>query len=165
MMHKRYKKADVMKTCNITSDEYSSIYKSFIKFNKEKKELQLCKIGERSADNLRDRKLLSTPLVSYIDSLCDKFGVYALVNDDDLIIYVGVSKDLKNRVKESYLITPDAAGIRVIETKSLSDAYILEVMLINIIKPMCNKGTLSDDKSTFKVPKIYDIRKIETVWN
>ena len=154
-----------MKLCNIDSNTYVSFYKSFIKFNKEKKRIKSYEITDRTTENMSDRLSFSTPFVDALLNLTKDYGVYALVNSDDIIIYIGVSKTLGNRIKESYIVTPNAKGFRHIKTKSLSDAYILEVLMINTLKPLHNKGTLGHDEVSFKVPKNYDIDSIKTIWN
>lgn len=87
--------------------------------------------------------------------LPDKPGCYLMKNDDDVIIYVGKAKVLKNRVRSYFtgshnaktqLLVSEIVDFEYIVTSSNMEALILECNLIKKHHPRYNV-LLKDDKS------------------
>ncbi len=98
---------------------------------------------------------------SFVRSLTNRPGVYAMLNDKGKVIYVGKARSLKKRVgsyfQRSHADAKTAAmlkhvrNVEVTVTNTESDALILEYNLIKRHKPRFNV-VLRDDKS---YPYIY----------
>tara|TARA_B100000427_G_scaffold95777_1_gene78890 strand:- start:3208 stop:5004 length:1797 start_codon:yes stop_codon:yes gene_type:complete len=97
-----------------------------------------------------------------INQLPPNPGIYKMIDDDDVIIYIGKAKHLKNRVKSYFskrldsiktkLMVAHIARIEIIETRTEKEAFILENQLIKTFKPKYNI-LLKDDK-TFPYIKV-----------
>lgn len=96
-------------------------------------------------------------VLSTLDTLPDSPGVYQMINSNDVIIYVGKAKNLKNRVssyfKDStkhtvakYQMVRQIARIEIIETTTEIEALVLETNLIKSLKPKYNI-LMKDDKN------------------
>jgi hypothetical protein len=149
-MQNLHKKKDIMKEFDISSDSYKEYYSQFI-YQKKKAKL--------SKQNAIDNKYNVMDFLDYdarneILGLKDTYGVY-LLSKDSKVIYVGVSLDLGSRILTSMCSHPEADSFSYIDTNSISDAYILEVMLINIIKPSLNELGKGSDTVSFDVPFVY----------
>ena len=89
-------------------------------------------------------------------------GIYKMIDKDNLIIYIGKAKNIKNRVKSYFskhldsiktkIMVKHINRIEVIETQTEKEAFILENQLIKLSKPKYNI-LLKDDK-TFPYIKI-----------
>lgn len=84
-----------------------------------------------------------------------KPGSYQMYNKDDVVIYVGKAKDLKNRVSSYFTgrvtgktkkMVSEVAYFKYIVTSSENEAFILEINLIKKYDPKYNI-LLRDDKS------------------
>lgn len=93
-----------------------------------------------------------------------KPGSYQMYNKDDIVIYVGKAKDLKNRVSSYFTgrvtgktkkMVSEVAYFKYIVTSTENEAFILELNLIKKYDPKYNI-LLRDDKS---YPYIEYIRK------
>lgn len=83
-------------------------------------------------------------------------GVYRMLNDKDIIIYIGKAKNLQKRLASYFdksakstrikMMVADIKSIEVTITQTENDALILEQKLINKIKPKYNI-IFRDDKS------------------
>ena len=91
-------------------------------------------------------------------------GSYQMYNKDDIVIYVGKAKDLKNRLSSYFTgrvtgktkrLVSEIAYFKYIVTSSEKEAFILEINLIKKYDPKYNI-LLKDDKS---YPYIEYIRK------
>ena len=91
--------------------------------------------------------------------LKDTCGVYILY-EFDKIVYVGVSVNLSQRILSSMTDKSDTTSFSYVDTDSLSDAYILEILLINIIKPKYNEQSLGDGEISFELPIKYEYKDL-----
>ncbi len=69
-----------------------------------------------------------------------KCGVYAFLDDDE-IVYIGKSKDLFQRIPTSFTSNADPCvnQIKYFLTPTMTDATILEILLISNIRPFNNE--------------------------
>lgn len=89
-------------------------------------------------------------------SLSNHPGVYQMLGEDGVVLYVGKAKDLKKRVSSYFsskmkdpktqLLVKHIKNIHVTITHTENDAYLLECNLIKKLKPRYNV-LLRDDKS------------------
>lgn len=120
---------------------------------------------------------MKTDIVSYLQNLPNKPGVYQFFNSQGDILYVGKAKDLKKRVssyfnRKSY----DSAKLRVLVSKvneirhiivdTENDALLLENNLIKKLKPKYNI-LLKDDKTypwicikNETYPRVFSTRRV-----
>ena len=110
-----------------------------------------------------------------VRSLPNTPGVYLMKDKDENIIYIGKSKNLKNRVSQYF--TPSYApskkiirmikfinDIEIIHTDSELDALLLECELIKKIQPMYNTLMKNDNKYTYiKIDMNEDYPTLEVV--
>lgn len=150
------KKKVIMEKYRISSSEYKTYYALFISRKQEQKEKVAYAI-KKPIENLS--KFSNEALTELLD-LDECVGVYFLYKGNT-IVYVGVSKNLKNRIPTSIDDKVGINGFSYICTDSLSDAYILEVMLINIIQPYWNSASIGWGKVSFDLPSKYDYKDLE----
>ncbi len=92
----------------------------------------------------------------FISTVTSLPGIYQMLNDDDLVIYVGKAKNLKKRISSYFRNTglttktmsmvKQIAKIHVITTRTESEALLLENDLIKNLNPKYNI-LFRDDKS------------------
>lgn len=139
-------------------ESYQETYK-FINSNKEKYLEKLSTIFNNSSiesvvDSLRKQnKKLSSTFLHYIQSDClkDVHGIYIFYCDDE-IAYIGKSRNLKNRLFESYNERRKQANInkfKILITPTYSDAHIIEPILICFYKPFLNSEFKCNDYPKF----------------
>lgn len=103
------------------------------------------------------QRKISADVLATLDTLPSSPGVYQMINLDQVIIYVGKAKNLKNRVssyfKDStkhtvakYQMVAQIARIEIIETTTEIEALVLETNLIKSLKPKYNI-LMKDDKN------------------
>jgi excinuclease ABC subunit C len=94
-------------------------------------------------------------LRSYLKLLPDKAGIYQFVDGDDIVLYIGKAKNLKQRVTSYFtknqsgkttVLLKRARAIKHIIVDSESDALLLENNLIKKYQPRYNI-LLKDDKT------------------
>jgi len=119
----------------------------------------------------------SAHLQSIIRLLPHKPGIYQYYDKDNILIYVGKAKSLKNRVssyfsKQKYesgktlILVKKIADIKTIEVETEMDALLLENSLIKKYKPRYNIN-LKDDKTYPSIvikkeafPRIFPTRQV-----
>lgn len=143
-------KKSIMGIYNISSDEYKKYYSEFLNRKKERKHNKQRAI-EYSKNIVME---LDYQAKNEILDLKDVCGVYLLYKQNK-IIYVGVSVNLSERILSSLTDKPSSDSFSYIDTDSLSDAYILEVLLINKIKPIYNNLSKGDGVVSFEIPIKY----------
>ncbi len=147
-------KKDILKKYSISSNMYKEYYAEFLLRQKNKKAKVKYAINKNQLSNF------SNDSIKELYDLDKTHGVYLLYKDEE-IVYVGVSKNLKNRIPTSISSRVSINGFSYICTDSLSDAYILEVTLINIIKPYWNSATFGGDKVSFEIPSKYNYKDLQ----
>jgi hypothetical protein len=147
-------KKDILKKYNISSDMYKKYYAEFLLRQKNKK------AQVNYAINKNQLSSFNNDSVKELYDLKNEHGVYLLYKDEE-VVYVGVSKNLKNRIPISISSRVSVNGFSYICTDTLSDAYILEVILINIIKPYWNSATFGGDKVSFEIPSKYSYKDLQ----
>lgn len=95
-------------------------------------------------------------LIEKINSIPAEPGIYKMLDSNGIIIYVGKSKSLKNRVRSYFAESPKWAkvekmvsfidDIEYIVTDTHLEAILLECTLIKEIKPMFNSQLKNDEK-------------------
>ncbi len=110
---------------------------------------------------MNDQKRPDFDPKTFVRSLTQRPGVYAMLNDKGKVIYVGKARNLKRRVgsyfqrahadAKTVAMLKHVANVEVTVTNTESDALILEYNLIKRHKPRFNV-VLRDDKS---YPYIY----------
>lgn len=145
----------IMSEYDIKSDEYKKYYSEFLNRKKESKHNKQ-KAIEHSKDIIIE---LDYQAKNEILDLKDVCGVYILYRQNK-IIYVGVSVNLSERILASMTDKPSSDSFSYIDTDSLCDAYILEVLLINKIKPMYNNQSKGDGAVSFEIPKKYEYKDL-----
>ena len=80
-----------------------------------------------------------------INQLPTNPGIYKMINDDDVIIYIGKAKHLKNRVKSYFskrldsiktkLMVAHIVRIEIIETRTEKEAFILADQPFHLSSP------------------------------
>lgn len=80
----------------------------------------------------------------------DKYYVYRLKNTDGFIVYVGKTKNLKQRFKQHEHLTEDVKTIEYIECSSEADMTWKEIYYINLFKNenTTNAASVCKDKPT-----------------
>lgn len=107
----------------------------------------------------RYKYILTPRFQSMIDNLAMDAGVYSFWENKDTPLYVGMSIRLGNRILSSYVEHSQGYNqkiwIRVIITKTASDATVLEMALIAIMKPPQNRAGKHKDELTLlmQLPK------------
>lgn len=142
-----------------TEDEYKIVldnYKSIVK-NRETKPIRW-KVPEVE----RIAPLQKRAVKRKEDPIPDEPGLYFLFDNDKNLIYIGKSKNLRNRVYVSY-IERDTTYIRIMATKNEADANILETYCIAIYSPLKNRSLKSGDKPTFtlELPELSDFIELK----
>ena len=106
---------------------------------------------------LTGTKLTGTALIEdYVKRLPNRPGVYRMIGDKDIVLYVGKAKDLKKRVT-SYTqfrgqsnriirMISETQAMEFVVTETETEALLLEANLIKQLKPRYNV-LLRDDKS------------------
>ncbi len=101
---------------------------------------------------------ISIEFIELAKTVKDKCGVYCFTTLDGKYEYIGVSSVIGKRVLISYneriseLNHP--VNCSFYYTKTLSDAYVLEIYLINLLKPIQNRSRKSAQELTLKINKI-----------
>ncbi|WP_198264523.1 excinuclease ABC subunit UvrC [sulfur-oxidizing endosymbiont of Gigantopelta aegis] len=99
---------------------------------------------------------LQFELAEFLADLTTRPGVYRMIDRNDIVIYVGKAKNLKNRVSSYFrqagqspkttVMVGQIANIEIVITHTESEALLLENNLIKTLKPRYNI-LLRDDKS------------------
>lgn len=100
---------------------------------------------------------INTELSTKLENLPSTPGVYQFKDDKGKLLYVGKAKILKNRVRQYFQSRPQQSGrlltmiskirdVEIITTDTEVEALILELNLINELKPKYNVN-FKDDKS------------------
>ena len=150
------KKKVIMSKYGISSNEYKEYYATFLKRKQEHKD----RVAYAIAKPMNDMLNFTNEAIKELLDLDGIEGVY-LLYEGDVITYVGVSTNLKNRIPTSIEDKVSVDGFSYICTDSLSDAYILEVLLINTIKPHWNSATVGTGEISFLIPDKYDYKDLE----
>lgn len=148
-------KKSIMAKYDISSDEYKKYYSEFLNRKKEAKHNK-----QRAMEHSKDIIIeLDYQAKNEILDLKDVYGVYLLYKQDK-IIYVGVSVNLGERILASMTDKASSDSFSYIDTDSMADAYILEVLLINKIKPVYNNQSKGDGVVSFDIPVKYEYENL-----
>ncbi|MCN4144736.1 MAG: excinuclease ABC subunit UvrC [Thiohalomonas sp.] len=111
---------------------------------------------ESSSENEEQFSSLQFDFNHFLKDLSTKPGVYRMIDANNVVIYVGKAKNLKNRVSSYFrksgqspkttVMVSQIANIEIIITHTESEALLLENNLIKTLKPRYNI-LLRDDKS------------------
>lgn len=82
-----------------------------------------------------------------------KTGIYRLYDENDKIVYIGKSYNLKNRVYSS-LQERKASKFDFAVLKSKADTDVYELYYINKYKPILNGDSNSGDRLTIELPEL-----------
>ncbi len=137
------RKKTICSKCQITEKQYEYILNKY-----ETTEVKIidCAVGEFSEE-----------FIQILDIYKKIHGCYLLYNQDKEIIYIGNSYSLGDRVNESIQNKKGKVKyVKLIET-SMSDAYILEMFLINTHKPKLNTQSKGWGEITFECPTEFNL--------
>lgn len=111
---------------------------------------------EDSSENEEQFSSLQFDFNHFLKDLTTKPGVYRMIDANNVVIYVGKAKNLKNRVSSYFrksgqspkttVMVSQIANIEILITHTESEALLLENNLIKTLKPRYNI-LLRDDKS------------------
>lgn len=111
---------------------------------------------ESSSENEEQFSSLQFDFNHFLKDLTTKPGVYRMIDANNVVIYVGKAKNLKNRVSSYFrksgqspkttVMVSQIANIEILITHTESEALLLENNLIKTLKPRYNI-LLRDDKS------------------
>ena len=111
---------------------------------------------ESSSENEEQFSSLQFDFNNFLKDLTTKPGVYRMIDANNVVIYVGKAKNLKNRVSSYFrksgqspkttVMVSQIANIEILVTHTESEALLLENNLIKTLKPRYNI-LLRDDKS------------------
>ena len=85
------------------------------------------------------------------DNLFKKHGLYAFIGNDDVILYIGKSKDLSSRIPTSYRERKNYAKINKIMyyiDENMANVNIMEILLIAENNPVLNTESKTEDVPT-----------------
>lgn len=131
--------------CNSTHEEVDE----FITKNRDEYRLHLLK--ESITNSKRERtcdELCTESLIFICDNLFKKHGLYAFIGCDDVILYIGKSKDLSSRIPTSYRERMDSARIDKVMyyvIDNMADVNIMEILLIAENNPVLNSESKTEE--------------------
>ena len=108
------------------------------------KELELTSVYKKNNLNINKEVLKE------LNKLENVFGVYLLYNNKNQLIYIGKSKNLKNRIPQS-IFERNAVKFAYILPECHGDIHLLEPYLILKYKPLLNKEFQEGDMTSFKI--------------
>ena len=111
---------------------------------------------EKASSKKKQFPSLEFELEAFLTDLTTRPGVYRMIDANDIVIYIGKAKNLKNRVSSYFrksgqtpkttVMVSQIAKIEIVITHTESEALLLENNLIKTLKPRYNI-LLRDDKS------------------
>ena len=111
---------------------------------------------EKASSKKKQFPSLQFELEAFLTDLTTRPGVYRMIDANDIVIYIGKAKNLKNRVSSYFrksgqtpkttVMVSQIAQIEIVITHTESEALLLENNLIKTLKPRYNI-LLRDDKS------------------
>ncbi len=111
---------------------------------------------EKASSKKKQFPSLQFELEAFLTDLTTRPGVYRMIDANDIVIYIGKAKNLKNRVSSYFrksgqtpkttVMVSQIAKIEIVITHTESEALLLENNLIKTLKPRYNI-LLRDDKS------------------
>lgn len=111
---------------------------------------------EESKEEVKEEFKINTELSTKLENLPTTPGVYQFKDDKGKLLYVGKAKVLRNRVRQYFQSRPQTGrlytmiskirDVEIITTDNEVEALILELNLINELKPKYNVN-FKDDKS------------------
>lgn len=111
---------------------------------------------EKASSKKKQFPSLQFELEDFLMDLTTRPGVYRMIDANDIVIYIGKAKNLKNRVSSYFrksgqtpkttVMVNQIAKIEIVITHTESEALLLENNLIKTLKPRYNI-LLRDDKS------------------
>lgn len=102
----------------------------------------------------RNENSIDIPMESMLficDNLFKKHGLYAFIGNDDVILYIGKSKDLSARIPTSYKERKNYAKINKIMyyvDENMANVNIMEILLIAENNPVLNTESKTEDIPT-----------------
>lgn len=118
--------------------------------NNEEDLRQLVAIEAKIYNNNYTEEFLKTVL-----ELCDEHGIYFLYDENKTLVYIGKGTHLGKRMASSSK-ERKASYVRYLICNSLADMHVIELYLINKVKPKFNSDSKSDDKLTFKIDYCFE---------
>jgi len=148
LIAKGQRKSIIVNKCKITPKQYDWIHTQFVET-----EVKIIKPTEQT---------FSEEFLSFTKEYHKKSGCYVLYDKDMEIVYIGQSWSIGQRVVESADERKGVIYAKLIPS-SMSDAFVLEMLLINTYKPKLNSQSKGWGTLSFTIPEAYNLDVFEHI--